>query len=533
MYAQQHALAKQWDKRFGGTDVDAFTAFQQTLDGGFIIGGVSHSPISGDKTQPDWDTTRASNDYWVVKIDIAGNKEWDKRFGGFGEDGLMALQQTFDGGYILGGTSFSGIGGDKTQSLRSGEDYWVVKIDSLGNKQWDKRFGGTTGANDLYSVVQTREGGYLLCGFSNSGVGGDKTQANWDVNNSYDDFWVVKIDSAGTKQWDKRFGGTKEDGGIAIQTASGGYLLAGGSSSDSSGDKSQNSWQGSVDYWIVKIDSAGSKQWDKRYGGNSDEGLASVLQTKDGGYLLGGNSYSDNSGDKTQNKEGYWIVKIDSLGIKQWDQAFNGTNGGSTLGTYIFPTFDGGYLLSGSSGANAGIDKTENSFGLPQGWVIKIDSLGNKQWDKTIFTDQGSGGIAIQTIDGCYALAAGSNSGIGGYKSQPNWDPTDSTSDYWIVKFCDTLINSVTDITETDKVQLSIYPNPFTTDIAIALQKPDLKQADFTICNTLGQTVYTQHETNLSNNYTKMLDLSYLPNGVYFVEVVVDWERVVREVVKE
>ena len=325
--AQQHALAKQWDKRFGGTGDDGLAAFQQTTDGGYILGGLSHSGISGDKTQDDWDVTYSTNDYWIVKIDVAGNKQWDKRFGGFDEDGLMALQQTFDGGYILGGTSFSGIGGDKTQSTRSGEDYWIVKIDSLGNKQWDKRFGGTTGANDLYSVVQTREGGYLLCGYSNSGVGGDKTQPNWDVTNSYHDFWVVKIDSAGTKQWDKRFGGIKEDGGIAIQTNDGGYMLGGGTSSELSGDKTQTGW-GDQDYWIVKIDSLGNKLWDKPYGGTGTDVINSLIQTKEGGYALMGFSRSPISGDKTAVRGGYWVVKTDSAGNKQWDNGFDGTGGG-------------------------------------------------------------------------------------------------------------------------------------------------------------------------------------------------------------
>ena len=530
--AQQHALAKQWDKRFGGINDEEATSFQQTSDGGYIIGGWSNSGISGNKTQSNWDTALVTNDYWVIKIDVVGNKQWDKRFGTTGDDFLFSLQQTIDGGYILGGFSFSGINGDKTQPGWGGADYWVVKIDSLGNKQWDKRFGGTND-DDLYSVIQTNDRGYILGGFSNSGISGDKTQSNWDPNDSYDDFWVVKIDSVGNKQWDKRFGGIKEDGlGPILQTADGGYILGGGSSSDSSGDKTQNSWAGSIDYWVVKIDSVGNKQWDKRYGGNGDDGLSSIIQTKDKGYILGGTSYSDNSGDKTQNYGGYWLVKIDSLGNKLWDKAFDGLLGlsvGSEL-VNVSATENGGYLLSGVSNSNAGRDKTESSFGLPQGWLVKIDSFGNKEWDKTIYTIKGGGGSAIETNDHCYAMISSINSGIGDYKSQPNWDSNDSTDDYWIIKFCDTLISDIKNI--TDKVQLSIYPNPFATDIAIAIQKENLHAATFTITNPLGQIIYTQQETNLSPSYTKMLDLSYLPNGVYFVTVVVDGEKVTREIVK-
>ena len=302
-----------------------------------------------------------------------------------------------------------------------------------------------------------------------------------------------------------------------------------------SGDKTHPGW-GDLDCWMVKIDSLGSKQWDKPYGGTGDDGMSALIQAKDGGYVLLGHSGSPISGNKTAERGGYWVVKTDSSGNKQWDKGFDGTGGGGTEPLTVFQTADGGYLLSGITDRDSGADKSESNFEfatnnpLNQGWIVKIDSLGNKQWDKTIFLYGNSGAYAIQTRDGCYAIANTTDAQIGGYKTQSPWD---STNDYWIVKFCDTLINSVTDITERDKVQLSIYPNPFATDIAIAIQKENLRAATFTITNPLGQIIYTQQETNLSPAYTKMLDLRYLPNGVYFVSVVVDGERVVREVVKE
>jgi hypothetical protein len=100
----QNPLVKQWDYRFGGTGNDDLYSLQQTSDGGYILGGRSYSGISGDKTQPSW----GGWDYWIVKIDSFGVKQWDKRFGGTGDDELFSLQQTTDGGYILGGSSLSG-----------------------------------------------------------------------------------------------------------------------------------------------------------------------------------------------------------------------------------------------------------------------------------------------------------------------------------------------------------------------------------------------------------------------------------------
>jgi hypothetical protein len=135
----QNPLVKQWDYRFGGTNKDWLSSFQRTFDGGYIIGGFSKSDSSGNKTQNSW----GYSDYWIVKIDSAGNMQWDKDFGGGSTEKFYTLQQTTDGGYILEGLSNSGISGDKTQTSWGDNDYWIVKIDSLGTKKWDKRYGGT------------------------------------------------------------------------------------------------------------------------------------------------------------------------------------------------------------------------------------------------------------------------------------------------------------------------------------------------------------------------------------------------------
>ena len=522
--AQVHSLAKQWDQRYGGTNGDGLTIFQQTSDGGYILGGYSQSGISGNKTQPNWDTTEATDDYWIVKIDSLGAKQWDKRFGGAGDEVLYGLQQCKDNGYVIGGPSISGISGDKTQPCWGADDYWIVKTDSLGNKRWDKRFGGTN-EDFMGCVIQTSDGGYIFGGFSFSDISGDRTQASRGL----DDYWVVKIDSSGDKQWDKRFGTPTKDVLTSLtQTSDGGYMLGGSTYGDSIDDKTQHNWDttlGSYDYWIVKVDSASTKQWDKRYGGNHDDEFAMLQQTFDGGYILAGTSGSDSGGDKTTSKYGYWIVKIDSLGNKQWDNAYTG-------GDYLYSvvqTNDRGYLLAGpSSQMLAAGDKTQNNLGATQTWIVKTDSFGNKEWDKTAFTYASEGGLAIQTSDGCYAIANTTSANIGGDKSQLSWA---NTPDYWIIKFCDTLISGIDDLSE--RPQINIYPNPFTTDLAINVQQANLKQATFSIYNMLGQQIYYRQEDALSPSYTKMLDLRYLPNGIYVVEVEVDGACVSREVVKQ
>ncbi len=523
---------KQWDKRYGGTDFEELWSLKQVIDGGCILGGSSASGISGDKTQANIGT----EDFWIVKVNSTGNKEWDKRFGGVFGGALTALQPSLDGGYILGGFSGGAAGGDKTEPGRGGWDYWVVKTDAQGNKQWDKTFGGNRD-DLLWCLVNTREGGYILGGRSGSGISGDKTETNRDATGVYFDYWVVKIDSMGLKQWDKRFGGTDDDDLWTVeQTLDGGYILGGFSFSRSGGDKTEDNWDTTInhsttDYWVVKIDSAGQKEWDMRFGGGGTDKLHDIIEMN-GGYMLSGSTGSLTSGNKGIDYGPFWLVKIDNSGNKVWETGYSG--GAYPVGTS--QTNDGGYLLTGDTYNPASIDsnyiRTELSLGSQNTWVLKIDSNGLKQWDKTIFTmGIDERGYAVQTADGCYAVANTSKAGIGGYKTQAAWD---SSYDYWIMKFCMDTVTGIDDRHETqDTRQIQVYPNPFSSDLSIALKGENIHEATFTITNALGQLIYKREETNLSSNYTKVLDLSYLPGGFYFITVTQNGELFTKKVVKE
>jgi hypothetical protein len=118
----------QWQKSIGGTLADELRIVKQASDSGFIFGGSSLFGISGDKN----DTCRGSYDYWIVKTDPAGSIQWQKTIGGNKSDALYAIQNTSDSGYILGGSSSSDASGEKTDSSRGAQDYWIVKVDSIG-----------------------------------------------------------------------------------------------------------------------------------------------------------------------------------------------------------------------------------------------------------------------------------------------------------------------------------------------------------------------------------------------------------------
>lgn len=421
--ALSQAPAKRWDAGFGGSENEQFAAGQQTKDGGYMWGGYSESGISGDKSQPG----RGSSDYWVVKTDANGVKQWDKRFGGTSVDELTCLQQTTDDGYILGGTSFSGAGADKSQPGQGSSDYWIVKINSNGTKQWDVRFGGSL-QDELHSIKQTSDGGYILGGSSISGISGDKTQSSRGGK----DFWIVKIDANGTKQWDARFGGDLFEELFSVYQANdGGYILGGYSLSDINGDKTQRS-RGRYDFWVVKTDAVGTKQWDAGFGGSDDDWLTQLQQTKDGGYILGGWSWSGATGDKSQPSQGdndYWAVRIDSLGIKQWDADFGGSS--NDYCNAIQQTTDGGYVLGGYSSSPISGDKTQETQGGTDYWMLKMDADGESQWDADFGGNDFDFLYSIQqTTDSGYVLGGYSSSGISGDKTQES----KGLNDYWIVK---------------------------------------------------------------------------------------------------
>jgi hypothetical protein len=314
---------KDWDKTYGGSHNDALTVVRPTSDGGYILGGSSLSGDNGDKSHANQgicDASFCTNDYWVIKLDSAGNKVWDKTFGGNRNDFLTGLAQTKDGEYILGGYSSSDISGDKTGRNQGSYDYWVLKLDSAGNKLWDKTLGGTE-ADALMALQATSDGGAILGGQSPSPRSEDKSESS----KGNLDYWIVKLDSAGQKEWDKTIGGLERDLLSALHlTSDGGYVLGGYSSSGISSDKSE-AIRGSFDYWVVKVDAAGNKVWDRTYGSSKTDILATVAQTRDGGYIVGGYAPSGESGDKTDdgqgnNDFGYLssIPPAAKCGIKPW-----------------------------------------------------------------------------------------------------------------------------------------------------------------------------------------------------------------------
>lgn len=267
----------------------------------------------------------------------------------------------------------SSASGDITGTSRGGYDCWIVKLNSSGSITWQKNYGGYS--NDVAaSVLQTSDGGYIVAGYTQSGGSGDVTGS---AHGAYD-YWVVKLNSSGGITWQKNYGGSGEDYAESIrQTADGGFIVAGYTYSSANGDVTGTS-HGSLDYWVVRLDSSGDIVWQKNYGGSDSDKCHSVQVTADGGFLVAGHSGSSQSGDFTGVSKGgidYWILNLDSTGNIIWQRNYGGS--GDDYARSALVTADGGFAVAGFTDSSASGDMSCASKGSNDFWIIKCDSMAN------------------------------------------------------------------------------------------------------------------------------------------------------------
>ena len=257
---------EEWNQTFGGDNKDYGNSVQQTIDGGYIITGEISSSGNG------------SSDVLLIKIDQQGQEEWIQTFGGSDYDIGNSIEQTYDGGYIITGS---------TRSYGNGSsDVLLIKTDQQGQEEWIQTFGG--GYIDIgNSIKQTSDNGYIITGYTQSYGNGSR------------DVWLIKTNSQGNEEWNQTFGGSYIDIGNSIQqTIDGGYIITGSRGTDYYSD-----------LWLIKTDYQGNEEWNQTFGGNDYDFGNSVQQTTDDGYIIIGHTKSYGNG-------GYdiFLIKTDSEG---------------------------------------------------------------------------------------------------------------------------------------------------------------------------------------------------------------------------
>jgi hypothetical protein len=339
--------------------------------------------------------------------------EWQNCLGGSGMDGgtnYSKIEPTSDGGFLVCGYSNS------TDGLFSGNhgswDAFVSKLDVNGSVQWSKIYGGS-GNDGAKNGISTSDGGYIFTG---------KTQSNdGDVigNHGTQDVWVVKLNQSGTIQWQRSYGGSGWDDSYMIKpTIDNGYIIIAESSSQD-GDLSEPS--NYTDIWILKINSVGNIVWNKTYGGNFNDHGGSIIPLSDGSFIFSG--YSNSTiGDITSNQGGfdYWIVKIDSNGNLIWSKSYGGSD--FDYANEIIQLNDGNFLLTGQSESLNG--DVVGNHGDIDAFVLKLNTSGNIIWKKCFGGSLEDKLLSVrQTNNGRIFLVGGSNSSDGNLSSnQGNFD---------------------------------------------------------------------------------------------------------------
>lgn len=512
------------NKNLGGTQSDVPIGFEQLPDSGYIILASSSSNMGFDKSQNNRDPSGMSSDFWLIRLDKNGNKLWDKTIGGSSSDRPAALQVLGDG-YVLSGTSSSGASGEKSDSVRGGDDFWIVKTDLLGNVVWDRTVGGISN-DELTCMAYTSDHHIILGGWTLSPMGADKTSAPFGDF----DFWWVKLDSAGNFLMEKTIGGLLGDNCFGMTpTSNGGVIMAGYSNSPVSFTKSQPS-QGLYDYWVVKVDTIGKKIWDRTIGGVSDEYAYSVCAVPglNNGYIVGGFSFSGIGGNKSEANRGlndFWAVRLSETGAIVWDKTFGGNLEDELARVMISRQNE--ILLSGTSYSTLSGDKTEINLGAEQTWMVLIDTLGNKILDKTFFTSgHDEYGQVISDVHSCYSSINYTLSDTGGYRTFLN----NGGGDVWISKVCP-FAAGVEEMGFETNSMFAFY-NTATGMLTVEVNFSKLENSVFQIFNSSGQIMMEMKGPKSESNLQANFDIQDFSSGVYLLRWIsgdaIQWKKFIK-----
>lgn len=286
-----------WTKTYGGPYDEAGYSVLQHPDGGYIVAGWKTNDSTDD------------SDIWLLKTDINGDTIWTRSYGGYhNEYGGYSVQLTTDGGYIIAGKTYS-FG----QGVPMYSNIYLVKTDANGHTLWTKVYGQDGLVDDIaYGVIQTSDGGYIICGCTG-------LQTQYDI-------YLLKTDANGDTVWTKKYGGSGQEVGYSIIESDGAYIVAG--YTNSYGPHPSN-------FYLLKIDASGDTIWTKVYDGGYDEHGHSVQQTYDGGYIIAGYSGDD-----------IFLVRTDADGNPLWTKTYPKADH-SDVAYEVQQTTDNGYIIVG------------------------------------------------------------------------------------------------------------------------------------------------------------------------------------------
>ncbi|WP_419486818.1 T9SS type A sorting domain-containing protein [Chryseobacterium bernardetii] len=478
-----------WQKDIRSSTQDFLSQVTTTIDQQYLITGSS---IQSDKLQQG---SKQNNgyDFHLVKLNQQGEEVWEKYFSGNNHDYLSSTVSTQEGGFLISGTSFSGKGLDKKEESKGGSDIWLIRINEFGDELWQKTLG-TSSNEEARAVIQSTDLGFFVAGnVQNSSKGyGSK------------DVWIVRLNKDGKELSQLTLGGKGLDEvEKMIPTRDGGALLGIYSRSSVSGSKKTENF-GEGDYWIVKLDKNGKVEWEKNFGGKGDDHVRTLALTANG-YIIGGESRSERSGNKTvgiQEGTDLWLIALNERGDEQWQKSYNFKNRDILMGMSVIHSSDDtsskGILLGGYTQAEGRIEKDDETF-----WMLYLDANGNEQWRKHVAGESRQKEERLSDLklnrDGSIVLAGTSAKELG----KENWK---------IVKLGDKQVNDL-----IEKYDIKLYPNPV-SDYAYVEIGFDFKEADIMLYDMSGR----QLQNFKTKNRVTKINTQALIQGAYLVTIKTD-----------
>ncbi|WP_050022017.1 hypothetical protein [Chryseobacterium sp. P1-3] len=412
-----------WQKNIESDTQDFLSGLAVTVDGQYLVSGSSiqnNQSLTGNNQNKGYD-------YHILKLDQQGQKVWEKYFSGNQHDYLSSTVSTREGGFLLVGTSYSSLALDKKDRSNGSSDIWIIKIDENGEEEWQKTIG-TRYSEEARTVTQTTDEGFVVAGSTNHPKLGYGSK----------DVFVTKLDKTGNIISQLILGGKgldevekvipTKDGGALLGIYSRSNIYEGpsksrinskdlntsltqNSNSESSSKNPTNTAEsnsnkqnsesydinfygksfgnyGEGDYWIVKLDKNGNVQWEKNFGGSEDDHIRTMALT-DSGYIIGGESRSQTSGNKRAKLEegtDLWVLSLDGDGNEQWQQSYNFNNRDvlMSINTIKETTSKNqettkGFLIGGFTQSEGKVEKNDETF-----WMLYIDKNGKEVWRKYV-----------------------------------------------------------------------------------------------------------------------------------------------------
>jgi hypothetical protein len=472
----------EWQHRYGGSGNELPRSISRTSDGGYI---ACSNTQSSDGAVTGY---HGGADIWLVKMDADGTLEWERCYGGSGDEmAKCAALEAPDGGYILAGRTYS-TDGDVSCPVTAGR-LWVARIDINGDVLWDLCPAGPA-VNSFGGIAPAHDGGWIICGST-------WTDGGSGCGQGLTDLWLGHVSDAGQLLWSRCYGGSQADGASSIMATSDGAYLVTGSTRSNDGDLTGINpyWNGPpppqtphATGWVMKVDAVGDIIWQYCYGGSSNDELIAAAETTDGKFWVTGNT-SSTDGDLAGNHGDFdgWVVLLDQNGELLGQRCIGGSAQERMFG--VIALSNGQALVTGDTFSTDG-DVTE-THGSADAWVVVVTLGLDVAWQRSLGGALSDAWVtAIGTVDDGVALICSTRSNDGDLIDLPGH----GEGDLWVLKLAPWSGTGVED--QADENGILLFPNPTTGDVQLdfgALHGPGWQ---LEIMDALGRVVLTMSQVH-------------------------------------